>query len=324
METHGCLVKTVHVRGRFHSGRNSAAADSITEFFNSSGRLQLAAANELKVPVRSTVNGEVIERGSLLQHCLENTLLMPANWYQTLSAAILHLPEDRKFVAFVGIGSHIPASLMQTSGLRVLHMMSNFENIASSQPDQTTPDNGAAESIHGNSANTNYDPPTDYNDRQPDYPPHSIAIVGMAGRFPGADDLNELWDLLMAGGVTVEPAPARLGLPVPKVGDDSSPKWWGNFLRNPGTFDHRFFKKSSREALHWDPQILEVTYEALESAGYFGPSSTPQPEDYGCYIGVVMNNYEDNVSCHPASAYATIGTNRSFFSGTVSHHFGCR
>ncbi|KAH6712937.1 BcPKS19, polyketide synthase [Leptodontidium sp. MPI-SDFR-AT-0119] len=122
----------------------------------------------------------------------------------------------------------------------------------------------------------------------------------MAGRFPGADDLNELWALLLSGGVTVEPAPAHLGLPEPKTGDNSGSKWWGNFLRNPDTFDHRFFKKSSREALHWDPQmriLLEVTYEALESAG-------------------------DNVSCHPQSAYATIGTNRSFFSGTVSHHFG--
>jgi hypothetical protein len=49
----------------------------------------------------------------------------------------------------------------------------------------------------------------------------------------------------------------------------------GNFLRNPESFDHRFFKKSSREALAWDPQqrvLFDVVYEALESSGYFGPS----------------------------------------------------
>jgi len=34
------------------------------------------------------------------------------------------------------------------------------------------------------------------------YPPHSIAIVGMAGRFPGADSLEELWDVISEGKVS--------------------------------------------------------------------------------------------------------------------------
>jgi acyl transferase domain-containing protein/SAM-dependent methyltransferase/acyl carrier protein len=117
----------------------------------------------------------------------------------------------------------------------------------------------------------------------------------------------------------VTPAPAeRLQLP-------QGPKWWGNFLRDPETFDNRFFKKSSREAIVWDPQqriLLEVAYEALESTGYFSPSSTAETNNYGCYIGAVMNNYYDNISCHPATAYATIGTSRPFLSGSISHHFG--
>jgi hypothetical protein len=35
----------------------------------------------------------------------------------------------------------------------------------------------------------------------PQYPPHAIAIVGMAGRFPGADSLEELWEVIAEGKV---------------------------------------------------------------------------------------------------------------------------
>ncbi|KAF2644665.1 BcPKS19, polyketide synthase [Massarina eburnea CBS 473.64] len=158
----------------------------------------------------------------------------------------------------------------------------------------------------------------------PEYPPHSIAIVGMSGRFPAADSVDELWELLLEGKSMFKPAPAeRLNLP--QSGSHADTKWWGNFLRDPESFDHRFFKKPSREAIAWDPQqriLLEVVYQALESAGHFGPSPTAETNDYGCYIGAVMNNYYDNMSCHPSTAYATLGTSRPFLSGAMSHHFG--
>ncbi|KAI0838314.1 BcPKS19, polyketide synthase [Hypoxylon sp. FL0890] len=156
------------------------------------------------------------------------------------------------------------------------------------------------------------------------YPSHSIAVVGMAGRFPDADSVDELWELILEGKTTVKPAPVER-LQLPQTGNYADVKWWGNFLRDPESFDHRFFKKSSREAIAWDPQqriLLEVVYEALESAGYFGPTSNKEPDDYGCYIGAVMNNYYDNISCHPATAYATLGTSRCFMSGCMSHYFG--
>ncbi|KAI1755466.1 BcPKS19, polyketide synthase [Xylaria castorea] len=146
----------------------------------------------------------------------------------------------------------------------------------------------------------------------------------MAGRFPGADSVDEFWELILEGETMVEPAPVER-LQLPQTGNYANTKWWGNFLRDPEAFDHRFFKKSSREAIAWDPQqriLLEVAYEALESAGYFGPSSTAETDDYGCYIGAVMNNYYDNLTCHPATAYATLGTSRCFISGCISHYFG--
>ncbi|XXG94159.1 hypothetical protein Hte_000411 [Hypoxylon texense] len=156
-----------------------------------------------------------------------------------------------------------------------------------------------------------------------DYPSHSIAVVGMAGRFPGADSVDELWELLLEGKTMVQPAPIER-LQLPQTGHYAKKQWWGNFINDPDAFDHRFFNKSSREAQAWAPQqriLLEVTYQALESAGYFGHSST-EPRDYGCFIGAVLDTYRDNLTCHPPTAFATVGTSRPFLSGYLSHYFG--
>ncbi|KAM0304142.1 hypothetical protein ACHAO8_011378 [Botrytis cinerea] len=156
------------------------------------------------------------------------------------------------------------------------------------------------------------------------FPPHSIAVIGMSGRFPDAESVDELWELLLQGKSTVKRADVER-LQLSQTGNHTDTSWWGNWLRDPTAFDHRFFKKSSREAIAWDPQqrvLLQVVYEALESSGYFGPSSTSETDDYGCYVGAVMNSYYENLACHPPNTYATIGTGRAFLSGSISHHFG--
>jgi acyl transferase domain-containing protein len=153
------------------------------------------------------------------------------------------------------------------------------------------------------------------NDMLTTLPTHDIAIVGMAGQFPGADTLDELWKLMAKGGSTVETiSKEKHGLR--GLGTDRSQgqiEWWGNFLQHPDVFDHEFFRISPCEAQAWDPQQripLEVAYEALESSAYFGAASDTQPYDYGYYIGAAMKNYQDNVACHQPTAYATVGTSR--------------
>ncbi|KUJ13529.1 BcPKS19, polyketide synthase [Mollisia scopiformis] len=306
-------TKLVHVQGRFHSNVHSATVDKITSFLNSLdnvefpklpndwSRLQtrpLTNGDNVHVVLRSTIDGSAIAAESLTKITLESILSKEANWYATIQNAISNLPKPHSSCLFVGFGDHIPTSLLQTPGFQI-------QSLSRSGTAEESPLPKASRS---------------------DYPPNSIAIVGMAGRFPGADDLDEFWQLLLSGTSMVEPAPQRLNLSsLEDTGDYSGTKWWGNFIRNPESFDHRFFKKSSREAIAWDPQmrvLLEVVYEALESAGYFGTGSKQEISDYGCYIGAVMSNWYDNVSCHPPTAFATIGTSRPFFSGTISHYFG--
>ncbi|KAK6593243.1 Iterative polyketide synthase CazM 3 [Botrytis cinerea] len=110
------------------------------------------------------------------------------------------------------------------------------------------------------------------------FPPHSIAVIGMSGRFPDAESVDELWELLLQGKSTVKRADVER-LQLSQTGNHTDTSWWGNWLRDPTAFDHRFFKKSSREAIAWDPQqrvLLQVVYEALESSGYFGPRLLPR------------------------------------------------
>lgn len=284
------------------------------DFVSTSKEFQFPVVEKLLAPVRSTSNGEIIRKGSLTKLALENTLMNIADWYTTVKSSIQQLPQSNKTVAFVGYEKCVPASLVRDSKLRIVPL-GDLEG-PKLQP-REVPTNGHTNGINGihNVQST---------DDLSQYPPHSIAIVGMAGRFPGAESVDELWDLIMEGRNTVEPAPAeRFGLPT--TGPYAKTKWWGNFLWDSDAFDHKFFKKSSREALAWDPQqrkLLEVIYEALESASYFGASSKSEPSDYGCFIGAVMNNYYDNISCHPSSAYGTIGTCRCFLSGCMSHYFG--
>jgi acyl transferase domain-containing protein/acyl carrier protein len=102
-----------------------------------------------------------------------------------------------------------------------------------------------------------------------------VAIVGMACRLPGAEDLSHYWQLLTEGRNAVSEVP-------PERWDDrefysSRPKAsgcivskWGGFLKDVAQFDNKFFHISAEEAVRMDPQqrlLLELCWEALEDSG---------------------------------------------------------
>jgi acyl transferase domain-containing protein/surfactin synthase thioesterase subunit len=102
----------------------------------------------------------------------------------------------------------------------------------------------------------------------------SIAVVGMAGRFPGARDVAALWSNLCAGVESVH----ELSLEEleqegvsPDLLRDPSYVRARPYLDDIELFDAAFFSYSPREAETMDPQhrfFLETAYEALEDAGY--------------------------------------------------------
>ena len=155
-------------------------------------------------------------------------------------------------------------------------------------------------------------------------PDDRIAVIGMSGHFPGAKDLDEFWDVL-AGGQSQhkEVPPERFPMETPWRDSEPNHKWYGNFMDDYDTFDHKFFKKSPREMASTDPQhrvVLQLAYQAVEQSGYFG--SQAFNNHIGCYMGVGNNEYDRNIACYQPTAYSATGNLRSFIAGKVSHYFG--
>ncbi|MER7577584.1 type I polyketide synthase [Streptomyces sp. NPDC126514] len=101
-----------------------------------------------------------------------------------------------------------------------------------------------------------------------------IAVIGMAGRFPGAADVEEFWHNLCEGrnSITVLDADP-LDADAPGVQRDPRARHTAAYgiLRDADHFDAGFFGISPREALVMDPQqrvLMETASHALEDAGY--------------------------------------------------------
>ncbi len=110
-----------------------------------------------------------------------------------------------------------------------------------------------------------------------------IAIIGMSGRFSGAESVPEWWDKLLAGEEFTQPTCTE---------DDNGNPWirLRNIITAPYDFDAAFFNIPPGEALLMDPQqriFLECCYNALEHAGYI----PTQLKRVGVYGATYANNY---------------------------------
>lgn len=132
----------------------------------------------------------------------------------------------------------------------------------------------------------------------------AIAIVGMSGKGPGSEDLDELWNIIATGQDCNEEIPAdRFDLSEyysSKHGPGGPGKCTmdcrhGCFIKNPGHFDAKFFHISPREALLMDPGhrlFLMNAYEALETSGYSaGQTKTTDPNKIAVYFGQSANDW---------------------------------
>ncbi|PMB22056.1 polyketide synthase [Fischerella thermalis CCMEE 5198] len=129
-----------------------------------------------------------------------------------------------------------------------------------------------------------------------------IAIIGMTGKFPGANNLEEYWTNLCNG---VESVTNLTDEQIQKNGVEPAQLKHPNYVKRQAIidkieyFDAEFFGFNPREAEILDPQhrlFLECAWTALEDAGY-------NPENYtgaiGVYAGAAMNNYLLNLITNP-------------------------
>ncbi|KAL2867847.1 type I polyketide synthase [Aspergillus lucknowensis] len=157
-----------------------------------------------------------------------------------------------------------------------------------------------------------------------------LAIVGMSGRFPGADTAEALWSVLEAG--------LDLHRVIPKdrfdaekhvdpSGKAKNTSWtpYGCFIDRPGEFDPRFFNMSPREALQTDPMqrlALVTAYEALEMSG-FVPDRTRSTalNRVGTFYGQTSDDYRDVNAAQDIGTYFITGGIRAFGPGRINYFF---
>ncbi|WP_263299840.1 SDR family NAD(P)-dependent oxidoreductase, partial [Xanthomonas citri] len=131
-------------------------------------------------------------------------------------------------------------------------------------------------------------------DRTRDVSAHAVAIVGMAGRFPEARDVRELWRNLLAGRDCVSEVPPsrwdwHLLDPVTSASGKAMSRW-GGFIADADSFDAEFFHVVPRDAETMDPQerqFVEVAWEAIEDAGHTPATlSAARPDGSARTVGV--------------------------------------
>jgi len=157
-----------------------------------------------------------------------------------------------------------------------------------------------------------------------------IAIVGMACRFPQADDLAAFWDLLRNGIDAIREAPAGRwhgSAPSdrePSAAEESGSRF-GGFIQDVETFDPGFFGISPREATLIDPQqrlALELSWEALEDAGI--PATAIRGGRGGVFVGVIWHDYADLLlrADVPVEQHTGTGQSLSIVANRISYALG--
>ncbi|EME55186.1 type I polyketide synthase [Amycolatopsis decaplanina] len=112
-----------------------------------------------------------------------------------------------------------------------------------------------------------------------------IAVVGLGCRWPGADGIDEFWELLRSGRDAVRTAP-------PGRWNAGAAPIVGGFLDDVAGFDADHFGITPREASTMDPQqrmLLEVAWAALEHAG-IAPASL-RGSRTGVFTGISTHDY---------------------------------
>ena len=126
-----------------------------------------------------------------------------------------------------------------------------------------------------------------------------IAIIGMACKVPGANNLEEYWNLLSQGRSAIGSVPSSRWSTKDYFDSTKQTSYKtychrGGFIDNPYDFDPLFFGISPKEAMAMDPQqrlFLQLVWQALFQAGY---GSKNRPQDIGVFVGCGQNNYVEH------------------------------
>ena len=149
--------------------------------------------------------------------------------------------------------------------------------------------------------------------------PMPIAIIGLAGRFPGANTLREFHQVLREGRDCIAPVSKERfqRSTLPFLEEEAMDM---GRLREVDTFDHRFFNISLREAQGMDPHqrlMMELAWEAIESA------ACPAEQFHESRTAVIVTNatYEYQNHLTSAETHMISGNTQFAVAGRIARFF---
>lgn len=159
-----------------------------------------------------------------------------------------------------------------------------------------------------------------------------IAIIGMSGRYPDADNVDKFWENLKMGRDSVREVPedrwdlkAFYDSDVNQINKCNCKR--GGWLKNIYDFDSAFFKLSYREAEYMDPHqrlLIQEAYHAFEDAGYtFEKLNNAK---CGVFVGYEPGDYltqmrDNNIE---PDAYTFTGITPPVLSGRISYFYNLK
>ena len=160
-----------------------------------------------------------------------------------------------------------------------------------------------------------------------------VAVIGLAGRFPGAADVEAFWENLKNGVESVrffsEEELLATGVSMTMLRRPEYVRAWP-VLDGFDLLDAALFNIPPREAQLMDPQqrlFLECAWEALERAGY---NSDSHDGLIGVYAGLDLNTYLFNLTSNPAVVEAAgsfqteIASDKDYLATRVSYKLDLR
>ncbi|KIA75723.1 polyketide synthase [Aspergillus ustus] len=279
----GLTATEVRLQGRFHDPNEARGAD-VEGLVEVCSRVpELQFAAAPKITLPGYTEGD-----NMAELAIRGMLVQFCDWYGTLEPLTTTTNAPPRVVCF-GSEKCIPPTL--TSTLQPLYMHS----IKAPEPQNFPGVN----------------------------PDNLIAVVGMAIKTAGADDVDEFAQMLRTGKAQHVPIkPDNIDFDTPWRAENTR-QWYCNFVRDRYEFDHSFFKMSPREAAAMDPQhrlFLMAAYQAVEQSGYW--SASKRELDVATYVGISTADYEQHVACYDPNAYTATGNLRAFLAGRIAHQFG--
>ena len=157
-----------------------------------------------------------------------------------------------------------------------------------------------------------------------------IAIVGMSGRYPQANNLRQYWDNLLHGRNSIVEIPASRWDVNQYYDSDVTRKdkvycKWLGMLDDVECFDPLFFQISPAEAESMDPQhrlFMQEAYRAFEDAGYSNKALSNKK--CGVYLGIMSNEYSLLLARNASTDVNTTGNSYAIGAARIPYYLNLK